>query len=132
MNKSLKVLEEKLNGSISEKEFFRIIGDAVYDGRKHLKLSQDTLGELVGVTRVVINNIEKGTPTNNLYVLYKIFIILDIDLSKISTKIKRISKEVKPPMGPNEKDFYRLLKTTKLSEHLFEFLVYTINHFSGG
>ena len=132
MNKSLKVLEEKLNGSISKKEFFRIIGDAVYDGRKHLKLSQDALGELVGVTRVVINNIEKGTPTNNLYVLYKIFIILKIDLSKISTKIKRISKEVKPPMGPNEKDFYRLLKTTKLSEHLFEFLVYTINHFSGG
>lgn len=94
INKSLKVSEEKLNGSISEKEFFRIIGDAVYDGRKHLKLSQDALGELVSIIRVVINNIEKGTPTNNLYVLYKIFIILEIDLSKISTKKNLFQKKL--------------------------------------
>lgn len=39
MSELLKVLEEKLNGVISKEEFYRIIGDAIYDKRKLLGLS---------------------------------------------------------------------------------------------
>lgn len=132
MSELLKVLEEKLNGVISKEEFYRIIGDAIYDKRKLLGLSQAKLGKLVGLSRAVVANIEKGKPSEFIYEIYLIFKVLDIDISDLTTKIKRITKETDYSTGPNEKKFLQLLKALKLSETLYGHLIPILKYILGG
>lgn len=59
----------------------RMIGHKIKRGREQLKMSQDQLGEIVGVTYQQIQKYEKGTNKVSAERLYKIAVALKVPLS---------------------------------------------------
>ena len=66
-------------------EYSRILGDTVKRARLSLKLTQKRVAEQINVDERTIMNIEKGTSTPPLDVLYPLFQVLKIDSREFLT-----------------------------------------------
>lgn len=74
-------------------EYSRILGDTVKRARLSLKLTQKRVAEQINVDERTIMNIEKGTSTPTLDVLYPLFQVLKIDSREIlNAKMPRESE----------------------------------------
>ena len=102
-----------------------LVGDRIREARVKLNLSQEELGEKIGVTKVSVSGYEKGTKNPKLNVFVKLVNTLDLtpdqllnhDINvmceeeipytfKISKKEMRLIKELRK----NEDEYKKLLK----------------------
>lgn len=67
-----------------EKYFLTYLGDKVRERRKELRMTQQLLGEQVGLTRTSINNIEAGRQNLVLTKLIKMADALDISVDELT------------------------------------------------
>jgi transcriptional regulator with XRE-family HTH domain len=77
---------------MGEVEFYRWIGRLVKEHRIARNMNQDDLSLLLGLSRSSISNLECGRHFINAYILFKIFVLLDIPAeSSISSFSSRIA-----------------------------------------
>lgn len=85
-------------------EYSRVLGDTVKRARLSLKLTQKRVAKLIEVDDRTIMNIEKGTSTPTLDVLYPLFQVLKIDSREIfNAKLPRESEAQYQLCVPAEK-----------------------------
>lgn len=71
------------DNSIFEKKFNEWVGQQISFYRKEIKMTQDELGNELGLSRTSIVNIEKGRQTPQLYTYWRISDILKVKISQI-------------------------------------------------
>ena len=79
----------------SKKYFYLALGKNIAYYRKLSKLNQESLGSLVGLSRVSVVNIERGRQQPSIFLLCKIANHLNVTLVQLVPAIY-IPKEVKP------------------------------------
>ncbi|MFS0490822.1 helix-turn-helix transcriptional regulator [Leadbetterella byssophila] len=65
---------------MNKEEFNIVLGKTISEIRKKKKISQETLGQELSLTRYSIVNIEKGKQQINVYQLWKIAEILNVKI----------------------------------------------------
>lgn len=62
------------------KKLYELLGRRIRDARVRIGLKQESLGELLSLSRTSIVNIEKGRQRPSLHTLYSMAVYLDVDL----------------------------------------------------
>lgn len=72
-------------------------GELIRTKRKQMKMTQEQLSEIAGITDVYLRDLERGNYTATWVICLKICTVLDIDLSEIKNKfiIPEINRTVK-------------------------------------
>lgn len=65
-------------------EFDKTFGRLAKDKREQMKITQEKLSELVGISVVQCRNIEKGINRTNWVTWAKICLVLDIDITRFA------------------------------------------------
>jgi DNA-binding XRE family transcriptional regulator len=68
-----------------EESFYKFLGSKIASERNRFGITQDKLGEILGLSRVSIVNIEKGKQKPSIYQLFKITIQFNISLDSFSS-----------------------------------------------
>ena len=71
----------------------QLVGKKIHNARKDLKLTQRDLAKAVGLTPASISNIELGIQTIQLEHLYKIALILKLDIADLLPSIKALHEQ---------------------------------------
>jgi len=66
-------------GNMADLELYRIIGSALAERRKELRLKQAEVAEQIGLTRASLANIESGRQKIMLHQIYKLATALKVD-----------------------------------------------------
>ncbi|MGJ1434423.1 helix-turn-helix transcriptional regulator [Sphingobacterium siyangense] len=72
---------------VDELVFYSMIGKQIADLREKQGLTQDKLGQRLGLSRVSIVNIEKGRQKPTLYLLYTLSQIFNVNIFEIAGEI---------------------------------------------
>lgn len=86
-------------------EVFIIIGERLKEARLNKKMSQETLGKMLGVSKVSICGYETGTRTPNMSNFLKLIEILDLDAKYV------LGMDIKVINEDNEEYPVKLAKT---------------------
>lgn len=80
--------------------FYRELGASILQARRNMGISQEVLGEKVGLSRASIVNIEKGRQAPPLHILWVLADILNTDISSFIPKIDlRENNELNPSLN---------------------------------
>lgn len=69
----------------------------VAEFRKRRRLNQTELGQLIGVSRMTISNIERGNTVPNLMIALQLARVLDVFVEKLFPPDENLSNEVRYP-----------------------------------
>lgn len=97
-----------------------IIGSKVKEKRKSLGISQQKLGDMLGVTKVSVCGYEKGTRTPTLQNFEDLIDILDMDANEIlGREIKVVKEKDEPYTAYVSKVDLQILKELKTHRNLY-------------
>lgn len=82
----------------NKKKFYQEVGYIISDLRKSKEMSQQTLAEMVGLSRTSIVNIEKGRQYPPLHVLWGITNILQVELSMLIPDLEYERNDINPAL----------------------------------
>jgi transcriptional regulator with XRE-family HTH domain len=79
----------------SVSKYYQVIGERIALRRKAIKMRQEDLAKLIGLSRVSISNIETGRQCPPIHTLYKISEVLKTDIHDILPRdIREIDEEI--------------------------------------
>jgi ribosome-binding protein aMBF1 (putative translation factor) len=90
-----------------QREFLQNIGIIVRRRRIYFGLSQEELGQRVGVTGRLVKMVESGTKTLSLYVTSRFCAVLDLKLHDLQRPWQDIDLGEPPPFSMPNKAWYR-------------------------
>lgn len=100
-----------------------IIGERLKEARVNMKMSQETLGSMLGVSKVSICGYETGTRTPNMKNFLRLIEILDLDVKYVlglDVKVVNEDGEVYPvKMAKNDIATIEALKTNRELYNMF-------------
>ena len=100
-----------------------IIGERLKEARVNMKMSQETLGNMLGVSKVSICGYESGTRTPNMKNFLKLIEILDLDAKYVlglDVKVVNEDGEEYPvKMAKNDIETIEALKTSRELYNMF-------------
>lgn len=88
--------------SFSRAEIYQIIGNRIRSHREKLNLTQEKLGERVGLTRVSITNIEKGRQKLLVHTLIQFAAALSIPVGDLIAPFDQNSSTIRPEQLPTD------------------------------
>lgn len=94
----------------SEDDLYRAIGERVRDARSGVGLTQEGLGEVVGLGRTSITNLEQGRQHISVMTLYRLASALGMnpaDLLPIPSTEQVPALDSWPDLSPQERDWIR-------------------------
>lgn len=100
-----------------------IIGERLKEARINMKMSQETLGSILGVSKVSICGYETGTRTPNMKNFLKLIEILDLDVKYVlglDVKVINEDGEIYPiKMAKNDIETIEAIKTNRELYNMF-------------
>jgi len=100
-----------------------IIGERLKEARVNMKMSQETLGSMLGVSKVSICGYETGTRTPNMKNFLRLIEILDLDVKYVlglDVKVVNEEGEIYPvKMAKNDIETIEALKTNRELYNMF-------------
>ena len=100
-----------------------IIGERLKEARIEKKMSQETLGKLLGVSKVSICGYETGTRTPNMKNFLKLIELLDLDAKYVlglDVKVVNENNEEYPvKMATNDIEMVEAIKTNRELYNMF-------------
>lgn len=85
---------------------YKILGIRIKNRREELRINQNDLGEMVGIGRTSISNIEQGRQKPPLSIIYKICQKLDIDVHAVLPTYGEIEETINSDNSISFKRYY--------------------------
>ncbi len=111
----------------TQNHFYKRLGELIKNTRNNAGVSQETLANYLGLTRVSILNIEKGRQKVQIHTLVEIVTYLNIPIADFFEKVKiAVKLEVSPKL---EKEIIKKIDSEKIDEinRVKEFISFTIS-----